>query len=144
MKNVISSSDETGDDMNIVVFWRPIQWVLDKLWDMCMRLLPKPKSAVETLAALQLREREIEEHMPIYVQQLGFAFAALARAHPDANGMSLGALASAIDTTPEATAEIVRVLIKHQYLQPFRSSGPMGETQYVLTHTVVRPRVYRL
>jgi|SRR5271154_3145460 len=130
--------------MTITFFWKPVQWVLDKLWELGMRLWPKPKSAVEMLAALQLREREIEEQMPVYMQQLGFAFTALAHEHPAANSMSLGALAKAFDAPPEVTAEIVRVLVKHHHLESFRSPGPMGETQYVLTPPVARPRLYRL
>jgi len=44
------------------------QWLLGKALDFGMRWFPKPKSAVERLAAMQLREREIEgKYTRLYV-----------------------------------------------------------------------------
>jgi hypothetical protein len=125
--------------MNIAVFWKPVQWVLDKLWESGMGWL-RPKSAVEILAARQLRELEIEEQIPIYMQKLVSAFAALFHEHPAANTMSLEALAKALDSTPKIAAEIVRVLVKHNHLALGRS--PTGEARYVLTQPIRgRPRI---
>ena len=118
--------------MNIAIFWKPFQWVLEKLWEIGMRLWPKPKSAVEKVADVQLRERDIEASLPAYMQQFEFAFMALAHEHPAANAMSLAALAKTLDTTPAATLEIIRALMKTGQIASFRSPGPLGETVYRL------------
>lgn len=115
--------------MNMALYWKPFQWVLDKLWEY---LFPKPKPAVERLAELQLKEREIEERLPRYVPQIRFAYKAAAREHPEANAMPSSALAKAIDVTPEDAVEVVRVLVKRGLLAPLPSPGATGETNYRL------------
>jgi hypothetical protein len=120
------------------------KWLLDKAWELGMRWFPKPKSAAERLAALQLREREIEDQIPVYIPQLKFAFSQLAHEYPGANALPIAELAKALDVSPEQAAEIVRVLVKQEHLEPLHSPGASGETLYMFAPPVTRPRLSRL
>jgi hypothetical protein len=130
--------------VNIASVWGFVQFALGKLWDVVMLRWLRPKSAQEQLAELELRDRQIQNKVPDYMQQISFAYSALAKDHPAANVMSLSVLAKAIDCDPESAIDIVRVLVKQEHLKPVR--GINGETQYMLTNPAIqpRPRVYRL
>ena len=101
-----------------------------------------PKSAVEQLAQIELRERQIEDKIPDYMQQIRFAFKEIAKTSPGANVMSLDAIARSIDCDPETASEILKVLVRKKQLE--RTTMVNGKTGYLLAESISRPRLFRL